>query len=302
VLFLGFDHAAGEMARSMGPAVVGFLHGNRSEVPPDLPYAGKPAQLAEVVRRLQPTRIVVAGARSGDIPVAPRLLLDLRLSGIAIDDGLASYAEVFGRVLWREIERSPLHLLPRLRTQQFVMSLQAIYTNLAGLALLVLSLPGLIPAALAVKLLSGPGPVFERVECLGFQRVPFFMLRFRTRRADGKPAWIGRLLGRLRLVNLPQLVNVVRGEMAFIGPRPVRKEFGLRLGQLLDFYPARFICKPGMLGWSQIRLRSAVAPVDESVRLEYDLYYLQEAVPALDLEILIRSIFRHTSFSAINPR
>jgi lipopolysaccharide/colanic/teichoic acid biosynthesis glycosyltransferase len=291
VLFLGFDPVSGSVARSMQQAVLGVLHNDPSAVPPDLPYLGPPEKLEEVAASLQPARIVVSGARSDDFPVSPRLLLHLRLSGVAIENGLASYEEIFGRVFWRHLERSPLKFLPRLGAQRLVMSVQAVYTNLVGLALLVCSLPLLIPASLAVALVSGRGPVLQRVECLGFEGIPFVMLRFRTRRADGRWTSIGRFLARLHLDNLPQLINVVRGEMAFIGPPPVRREFGVRLGQLMEFYPARLTVKPGMFGWSQVSLRGEPVP-DESLRLEYDLYYVQEVVPALDLEILFRSIFR----------
>jgi lipopolysaccharide/colanic/teichoic acid biosynthesis glycosyltransferase len=94
------------------------------------------------------------------------------------------------------------------------------------------------------------------------------------------------------MVDLPQLINVVRGEMAFIGPPPVRKEFGARIAQIIPFYSARFTAKPGVLGWSQCQLAGSAAVPDESVRLEYDLYYVQEVMPSLDFEILFRSIFR----------
>ena len=176
------------------------------------------------------------------------------------------------------------------------MAFQAVYTNLIGLGLLLLASPLLIATAvlLAVRL---PGNPLEQRECLGFQRIPFQLLRFRTRRPDGRPSWMGSVISRLHLVNLPQLINVVRGEMALFGPPPVRRNFAERLRQIIPIFSQRFTVKPGILGWSQANLRGWRTPPDESLRLEYDLYYMRQESPSLDLDILVRTIFGISSFS-----
>jgi lipopolysaccharide/colanic/teichoic acid biosynthesis glycosyltransferase len=94
---------------------------------------------------------------------------------------------------------------------------------------------------------------------------------------------------------MPNLINVVRGEMALFGPPPVRRQFAARLSQLLAAYPHRFAIKPGIIGWSQANLQTASlnSPIpDESLRLSYDLYYAKQESPSLDLDIFLRTIFR----------
>jgi lipopolysaccharide/colanic/teichoic acid biosynthesis glycosyltransferase len=181
-----------------------------------------------------------------------------------------------------------------MRINRSAMALQAVYTNLIGLALLLSLSPVLLVTAILVAMAARRAPL-ESIECPGFQRIPFYLLRFRSRRLDGELSWAGRALNQLHLVNLPQLINVVRGEMALFGPPPVRKEFAGRLGQLLAAYPHRFAVKPGIIGWSQANLQhpSSSGPLpDESLRLGYDLYYAKQESPSLDLDIFLRTVFR----------
>ena len=111
---------------------------------------------------------------------------------------------------------------------------------------------------------------------------------------------MGRLLTGLHLVNLPQLINVVRGEMGLFGPAPVRREFADRLCQLIPAYAHRFAVKPGLLGWAQANLRGAGAP-DDAVSLGYDLYYAKQQSPSFDIAILLRTLFRGREASGSAP-
>ena len=174
------------------------------------------------------------------------------------------------------------------------MAIQAVYTDLMGLLQLILLSPLLLLTGVVVIVFGGPGPVLERIECLGFQGIPFQLLRFRTRNSrTGAHTYIGELIARLHFVNLPQLLNIVRGEMVFFGPRPVRKEFAERLGELLPYYNHRFSVKPGAVSWAQVNSPRRSIPT-ESLRMEYDFYYIRQGSLALDLEILIRSILGGT--------
>jgi lipopolysaccharide/colanic/teichoic acid biosynthesis glycosyltransferase len=121
--------------------------------------------------------------------------------------------------------------------------------------------------------------------------IPFELLRFGTRGRDGRPHAVGKALTALRLQFLPRLVNVVRGEMAFFGPPPVRLEFAQRLERLVPVYAHRFTVKPGIQGWSQLNLAGAAGAPDEALRLEYDLYYVKQNSVSLDIEILLRTLF-----------
>ena len=132
----------------------------------------------------------------------------------------------------------------------------------------------------------------EQIECSGLQRIPFQMLRFRVLRSNGKPSWIGNLMERLHLTNLPQLFNVVRGEMTLFGPRPVRSVFADRLLDLMPAYVYRFTVKPGIFGWSQAHFAETGGVPEEALSLEYDFYYIRQESPSLDLDILIRTLLR----------
>ncbi len=291
ILLVGFDSATRALVPTLGPRIIGVLSGDAAEIPPELPFLGDSPRLAEAVNAKRPSRIVVSESdwRSR---VPPRVLVNLRDSGIAIDDGAALYEDMLCRVRWDRLQPFDLLFSSSINANRSVMAVQAVYTNLIGLGLLIGLSPVLVAITVLSTLFSGSGPVLERIECTGFQGIPFRARRFRTRRPDGEFSWIGKALCMLHLVNLPQLINVVRGEMALFGPPPARREFADRLSQIIPVYPHRFTVKPGILGWSQTNLRGAGTTPDEAIRLEYDLYYVKGESPSLDLEIFIRTILR----------
>jgi len=175
-----------------------------------------------------------------------------------------------------------------------MLAFQATYKNVIGLALRLIFAPLLILTSFLIVIFTG-GPALEHIECLGFRRTPFQMLRFRTMGADGKLTRIGSLIARLHLTNLPQLMNVVRGEMTLFGPAPVRRAFAERLSQLLPAYVYRFTVKPGIFGWMDANPTETGGLADEMLRLEYDLYYIRQESPSLDLDILLRMLFRRSA-------
>ncbi|HZL57342.1 MAG TPA: sugar transferase, partial [Bryobacteraceae bacterium] len=179
-----------------------------------------------------------------------------------------------------------------LRGDSRTIAVQSVYTNLIGLALLLLLSPLILLIAIAVSVFSGPGPVFESFECAGFQYIPFRLLRFRTTRRDGtaQVTRVGAWITRLRLANLPQLVNVVRGDMALVGPRPVRSQFAHYLTELMPFYSHRFSVKPGITGWAQMHVRGENRVPEESRQIEYDLFYVKEGSLWVDIEIMLESM------------
>jgi lipopolysaccharide/colanic/teichoic acid biosynthesis glycosyltransferase len=132
------------------------------------------------------------------------------------------------------------------------------------------------------------------VECAGFQYIPFRLLRFRTTPATGdeRRTWAGRLISRLGILNLPQLINIVRGDMALVGPRPTRRQFAYRLTETMPFYGHRFSVKPGITGWAQIHAPKGQPndPPEECRDIEYDLFYIKEGSLWMDIEILIDAI------------
>jgi lipopolysaccharide/colanic/teichoic acid biosynthesis glycosyltransferase len=157
--------------------------------------------------------------------------------------------------------------------------------------------------ALAIKL-DSPGPVLFRQSRLGKNGSVFILNKFRSMREDAEagtgPVWaqeddprvtrVGRILRKLRLDELPQLLNVLVGDMSFIGPRPERPEFVYQLQKQIPFYMARLSVKPGVTGWAQVRYRYGASVEDALEKLQYDLYYIKNLSLFLDLLVLINTV------------
>lgn len=163
---------------------------------------------------------------------------------------------------------------------------------------ILLTLPVMLPIAAAIKL-GSKGPVFFAQERLGFLKRPFKLVKFRTMRVDAEaegPRWagesderitgVGRFLRRTRLDELPQFFNVLKGEMSMVGPRPIRKHFADLLRQHNPDYDRRFLVKPGVTGWSQLRTSYARTVEAQLERLPYDLSYLGGITPALYFKLI----------------
>jgi len=284
VLFLGFDSTAAALAPVFRRGIAGVVASDPSGVPADLRFLGGPEQLPRIVAENSPCRVVATGRY-----FSPRALLELHYSGTTVVAGEALHERLLGRLRWDAIRPVDLLFSRSTNADRLGMAVQAIYTNVIGLALLLALSPLLLLIA-ACTALAG-GRVLERSECLGFQMVPFSLLSFGTLRADGRRHWIGKTISALRLTRLPRLMNVVRGEMAFFGPPPVRYEFARRLGGSIPVYAHRFTIKPGIMGWSQVNLAGIAGVSDEALRLEYDLYYIKQNSVSLDLEILVKTLF-----------
>jgi exopolysaccharide biosynthesis polyprenyl glycosylphosphotransferase len=174
---------------------------------------------------------------------------------------------------------------------------------LAALFLLVLTAPIMLLAAIAIALESG-APIIYRQERVGARGEKFMLLKFRSMVRDaeqnGEAQWaavndvrvtrVGRLLRRMRIDELPQFVNVLKGEMSFVGPRPERPCFVEELSEKVPFYAVRHSVKPGITGWAQVRC-SYGASVEDAVRkLQFDIYYVKNHTFFLDLLILLETV------------
>jgi lipopolysaccharide/colanic/teichoic acid biosynthesis glycosyltransferase len=262
--------------------------GSVGSVVPGIAHLGELEEFEAVVSRSLVKQVVISA--SNDFPVSRTALLHLRLRGVEVENATAIQERLLYRVSSEGLQPTSVVLSPALRASSRIMAIQAVYTNLIGLIFLFALMPLMVLVALWI-MVTGPGPVFQSVDCAGFQKIPFRRLRFRVRRGDGSGSYTmaGRMLSRSHLADLPQLINIVRGEMALFGPAPVRCVFANRLTQLIPFYGHRFSVKPGILGWAQIHEERG-EPTNELRRLEYDLYYIKEGSPVLDLKILIRSL------------
>jgi lipopolysaccharide/colanic/teichoic acid biosynthesis glycosyltransferase len=307
VLFVGTGAAIRELAAHMAArpelkfAVLGFLE-EPEQRPAEIPaekILGPPTSLADQVASLRPDSVVIGLEESrGRLPL--RSLLALRSAGVAIEEASALYEAVFGSVWIAGLRPHDLIFRRDFGARPGGIALQSIYVNLAALAGIVVLSPLLLVIALAIKLTSR-GPVLEKTTCLGYDGLPFSRWRFRTevvwRRPGGtgeeferRPTRLGRWLVRLHLRRLPEIFNVLRGEMSLVGPQPHRAEFAEELARICPYYPLRQVVKPGVTGWAQINLKGSPAPADEMVALGYDLYYLKHLSPALDAYILLHSL------------
>jgi len=218
-----------------------------------------------------------------------RELLDLQFRGIEIQRVAELYEAACERVCVEELLPSQLIFSDELGARRGAVALQAIYSNIVALAGLALLAVLLLPIA-AVITLSSPGPVIEGHIRWGVNLVPFALYRFRCRRGDGQPARVGAWLRRLHLDGLPQLLNVIRGEMSLVGPRPHDPAFIPVLMDQMPYYGQRHAVRPGILGWSQLNCDYGQRLRDARESLEYDLYYIKHMSPALDAYIVLHSL------------
>jgi exopolysaccharide biosynthesis polyprenyl glycosylphosphotransferase len=230
-------------------------------------------------------------------------LLDLRFSGIRIDEVASLYETVFHRVCINELRPAQLIFSSTLGPHRRNLLLQSWYSALIAATGILLSGPLMILAAVAIKL-SSPGPVLFRQTRVGFEGKPFTVYKFRSMRTDAEAetgaVWaaendprvtgVGRWLRRFRLDELPQLFNVLKGEMAIVGPRPERPEFVRTLTEQIPFYSQRHSVRPGITGWAQINYKYGNNIEDSARKLEYDLYYIKNVSAWLDFYIMFDTI------------
>jgi exopolysaccharide biosynthesis polyprenyl glycosylphosphotransferase len=176
------------------------------------------------------------------------------------------------------------------------------WLDIASSALsLILSLPLCLFVALAIKLDSS-GPVFYRQERVGQDGKTFTMLKFRSMRNDAEengPKWaainddritrVGRFIRKYRLDEIPQMINVLKGDMSFIGPRPERPIFVDKFAKEIPYYPQRHVVKPGISGWAQIRYPYGASKEDALKKLKYDLYYIRHFSIFFDISIILET-------------
>jgi lipopolysaccharide/colanic/teichoic acid biosynthesis glycosyltransferase len=183
-----------------------------------------------------------------------------------------------------------------------VVCLGRVLEMLVSLTMLLILAPVMLTLALLIKRDSA-GPALYRQERLGLQGKPFTLLKFRSMRMDAEtngPAWasvgdpritrIGKILRLTRLDELPQLWNVLRGDMALIGPRPERAHFTDELAAHIPHFRSRLLVKPGLTGWAQVNLPYGASIEDARIKLAYDLYYVQHQGVRMTVLILFRTV------------
>jgi sugar transferase (PEP-CTERM system associated) len=246
-------------------------------------------------------RVIVAMEdRRGAMPV--RELLDLRLNGVIVEEASALMERLSGKLPLDGLNPSTLIFTQGFNvkaSQQIVRRLVSITVSAIGLAICLPFIPFII---LAVRL-SSPGPIFFHQTRVGLRGRHFSVIKFRTMRQDaeaGGAVWakkndprvtpLGRFMRKTRLDEIPQLWNVLRGEMGFVGPRPERPEFVQWLSSEIPFYELRHMIRPGITGWAQVRYQYGASLEETKRKLEYDLYYVKHLSVGLDLLIMFETI------------
>lgn len=310
LLFLGDNATIREIGRRIaarpefGLQSVGYL----SEEPEpagagDLgPRMGGLDDLVAQVERLRPDLVVVGlRERRGRLPVLP--LLGLRQAGARIEEAASVYEAVMHRVSLEALKPADLVFSNVLGSDQRYLLLSRLGGFSLALALALLTAPLMLIVALAIRL-SSPGPVFYVQERVGLRGRRFRLYKFRSMRADAEQktgaVWaaaddpritpVGRWLRRFRIDELPQLLNVLRGEMAIVGPRPERPEFVQVLSREIPFYGHRHAIPPGITGWAQISHGYGDSIQDAVTKLEFDLYYLKNLSLSLDTYIVFHTL------------
>ena len=283
--------------------VVGFLdeHGEnigKSLVNPGIIGAAK--DLEEITAREKIDHIVLSlKERRGQTPL--RELLRLKFAGVTVEDAHSMSEQIDGKIRLEHLSPSWMILSEGFHKSSLLLVAKRILDILVSLVLLLLTLPIMGIVALAIWLESG-SPVLFRQERIGLGGRPFEILKFRSMNHDAEehgPKWaadgdqrvtrVGRVIRKLRLDELPQAVNVLRGEMSFVGPRPERAIFCRMLESETPFYALRYSVRPGITGWAQVKYQYGGSIEEAKTKLEYDLFYIKHLSLTLDLAILFET-------------
>jgi len=312
ILIVGTDNLAVEVAREamrrrdLGYQIVGFAADDPKLIGQSLfnpKVLGLVGDLSRIIEEEKVDRVVVAlQDRRGNLPVDQ--LLKIRLEGLAaIEEGTSLYEKLTGKISVDMLRPSWLIFSGGSKRTPVWNTMRRIFNVAMALIATVISLPIAILAAIAIKLESR-GPVFYMQERVGKNGRLFKIIKFRSMRQDaekdGTPQWcaerdpritrVGNFMRKTRIDEIPQFINILRGEMSFVGPRAERPFFVSQLTEKIPFYTQRHLVEPGLTGWAQINYGYGSTVDDAIQKLQYDLYYIKNVSLMFDIWIIFRSI------------
>jgi len=294
-----------ELRRHLGVEIVGFVDADPSRVGSPVFNPGVIGTIDEIPaivkdRRVDRVVVSLSDAR-GKLPMDQ--LLEMKLDGVSFDHLASVYEEYTGKIAVENLRPSWLIFSSGFRKSAWLAAAKRALDLVAASFGLLLAAPVMALEAAAIRL-SSAGPALYHQERVGRHGRPFTVHKFRSMRIDAEEAtgavWasiddpritpLGRFLRRTRLDELPQLWNVLKGDMSFVGPRPERPEFVRQLTGSIPFYGQRHVVRPGLTGWAQVRYTYGASVEDALMKLQYDLYYIKNLSLALDLYIIFSTI------------
>ena len=310
IIIIGIGEMAANLARDImndlgsGFQVVGFISSNEADVGRSIvnpKVIGTVEQLSAIVREHKVAGIVVAlDERRLTLPV--REILQCKLEGILIHEGTALMEQISGKISVENLRPSWIIFSDGFRVTPLTITFKRIMDVTVSSILIAMTWPIMLLVVMAIKI-DSPGPVLYRQTRVGQWGREFTLLKFRSMGQNAEsngPQWateddtrvtrVGRVIRKLRLDELPQLVNVLKGYMSLVGPRPERPEFVVQLREKIPFYDQRHSVKPGVTGWAQVRFNYGNSVEDSLQKLEYDLYYIKHIAPVFDLLIIFQTI------------
>jgi sugar transferase (PEP-CTERM system associated) len=287
--------------RELNVKVVGFLDEKGENIGKSLvnpSIIGSVDQVGDIAKEKMVSQVILSlNERRGCTPIEQ--LLQLKFSGVQVADVHSVYERVTGKILLTNLEPSWLFLSTGFRKSRFLLTAKRWIDVAVSLVGITLGLPLMGLIALAIWVETG-FPILFRQERLGLGQRPFTILKFRSMFQDaeaGGPSWaqnndpritrVGRLLRKYRLDELPQLFNVLRGAMSFVGPRPEQTKLCKMLEEAIPMYWRRHSVRPGITGWAQVKYRYGSTVEDAKRKLEYELYYIKNLSLKLDLAIIL---------------
>jgi sugar transferase (PEP-CTERM system associated) len=312
VAILGTGQLALELARELtrrddlSMKLEGFVGGagpwDGNEKIFGFPFLGAARDMETIAKERGVSKIIVAlEDRRGALPT--RELVTLRVQGVRVEDAASALSGLTGRVSLRAVQPSWFVFSDGFHRSKWNDLLKRVLDLTAGIIGFMVTMPVMLLVALAVRR-DSKGPIIYRQLRVGRMGRGFDVLKFRSMRIDAEEAtgaqWavqndprvtkLGRFLRKYRLDELPQFVNVIRGEMSFVGPRPERPHFVKELRKTIPYYDERHTVRPGLTGWAQVQYAYGSSIEDAYNKLEYDLFYLQNMSLTFDLAIIFRTI------------
>jgi sugar transferase (PEP-CTERM system associated) len=285
----------------LGINLVGYIDPLGPASTNGLRYLGTPSQLPELISRNRINQIVVAMAeRRGLLPVEQ--LLALKKTGVQVLDGADLYESAMGKVPVQWLKPSWLLFSPGFCISPATLIYKRLASIFGAVLGLIVTAPFMLLTAIAI-VLDSPGPALLEQERVGYDGKVFRIFKFRTmhvgnendrsfsptKKKDPRVTRVGKWLRRTRLDELPQLYNILRGDMYFIGPRPFVPWQESVLVKQIPFYDQRWTIKPGATGWAQVNRGYCVSIEDNAEKLAYDLFYIKNLSFALDLLVLVKT-------------